>query len=257
MLGQRATRQMRHDEHGKRQPSVLNRVSFADQAFGYLHHQIACGAYGEGERLPSEAELCTIFGISRPVVREALKRLRDEGLVESIRGAGTFVKRHRAAPTTGAMVDGRLRELLMKLEFRKVVEPACAKLAAQRRTDADLLLMKSALDEFEETVVKAGKVGRHLDFRFHLAIATATGNHRFAEAISAIEYDTGSAIELARFLARYNRMERSMAVWEEHQSIYLAIERNDDAEAYRLMSAHLDEACTEVMRLRSTQTQSK
>jgi GntR family transcriptional regulator, transcriptional repressor for pyruvate dehydrogenase complex len=230
--------------------AVLNRTSYADQAYVYLFHQITIGAYAEGEALPSEKELCTLFGISRPVVRKALDRLREDDLIESRRGSGSFVKRRRRVQAAETFTDGRLREILMNLEFRKVIEPQAAYFAAQRRSDADLAMIKAAVDEFEAYSVKAGKVGRHLDFKFHHAVATASGNHRFVEAISAVEYDIDNAVNLVRYLARLDHLERARMVWKEHLGMYEAIERQDAEEARRLMADHLEQARIRMMQHR-------
>ena len=232
---------------GERGGAMLNRTSYADQAYAYLFHQITIGAYGEGEQLPSEADLCDLFGISRPVVRRALEKLREDGLIESRRGSGSFVRRRRREQPSGGFTDGRLREILMNLEFRKVIEPTAAYFAAQRRSDADLAMIKSAVDEFEAYSVKEGKVGRHLDFKFHHAVAMASGNHRFVEAISAVEYDVDNAVNLVRYMARFDHLERARMVWQEHLGMYKAIERQDAEEARRLMAEHLEHARVRMM----------
>ena len=71
--------------------------------------------------------------------------------------------------------------------------------------------------------MKGGRAGRHLDFKFHHAVATASGNHRFVEAISAVEYDIDIAANLARYLARHDHLDRAQKVWAEHKGIYDAI----------------------------------
>ena len=230
--------------------AMLNRTSYAEQAYAYLFHQITIGAYAEGEPLPSENELCALFGISRPVVRKALERLREDDLIESRRGSGSFVKRRRRLPPSDTFSDGRLREILMNLEFRKVIKPEAAYFAAQRRSEADLALIRAAVDEFEAYSVRDGKVGRHLDFKFHHAVAMASGNHRFVEAISAVEYDVDNAVNLARYLVRFDHLERARMVWQEHLGMYEAIARNDAEEARRLMSDHLEQARIRMMQHR-------
>ncbi len=234
--------------------SPLNRTSYADQAYAYLFHQITSGVYAEGEALPSENELCALFGISRPVIRKALEKLREDDLIESRRGAGSFVKPRVRVSAKDDVTAGRLRELLMNLEFRKVIEPESAFLAAQRRTDADLAIIKAAVDEFEDYCVRQGKVGRHLDFKFHHAVATASGNRRFVEAIAAVEYDVDNAVNLARYLGRFDHLERSKKVWKEHLGMYEAIERQDAEQARRLMADHLEQAR---LRMMSPQTSAK
>jgi DNA-binding FadR family transcriptional regulator len=83
-----------------------------------------------------------------------------------------------------------------------------------------------------------GQVGRHLDIKFHHAVATASGNHRFVEAISAVEYD----IDIAANLARYDHLERAQKVWAEHKGIYEAIAAQYAEKARELMADHLEQA---------------
>jgi GntR family transcriptional repressor for pyruvate dehydrogenase complex len=223
-------------------PAAVIRASYADQAYSHLFHQITSGEFAEGDLLPSEHELTAMFGISRPVVRQALKLLRQDDLIESRQGFGSIVKHRYKVPAAEGFSDSRMREILMNLEFRKVIEPQSAYIAAQRRSDADLAAIKLAVDEFKIFAVKVDKVAHHLDFKFHHRVATASGNHRFVEAISAVEYDIDKAVNLARYLARYDHLERARFVWTEHLGIYNAILQQDAELARELMSNHLDQA---------------
>lgn len=105
---------------------AVRRTRYAEQAYTYLFHKIITGEFKPGEMLPSENELCAVFGISRPVVRQALQRLRSDGLIESRRGSGSFVQQRRPVDVSDAYAAGKLRELLQNLEFRSVVEPKSA-----------------------------------------------------------------------------------------------------------------------------------
>ena len=69
----------------------------AEQLYTQIYKQIEAGQYPVNSKLPSEAELCEVFGVSRPVVREALSRLHTDGVVETQRGAGSFVRLRRDA----------------------------------------------------------------------------------------------------------------------------------------------------------------
>ena len=106
------------------------RTRFADQAYAHLFHKIVTGEFKEGEMLPSENELGAPFEISRPVVRQALQRLRSDGLIASRRGSGSFVQPRRPVDVSSADAAGKLRELLENLEFRTVIEPQAAFFAA-------------------------------------------------------------------------------------------------------------------------------
>ena len=221
---------------------TVSRTRFADQAYTSLFHKIITGEFEEGATLPSENELCALFGISRPVVREALQRLREDGLIESRRGSGSFVRQRQPRKVSKLFTAGKLRELLENLEFRSILEPKIAYFAAERRTKTDLAAMHAAVDEFEQVAVLGGGVGHHLDFAFHLAVATAAGNPRFVDAIRMVEYDIDHGVNLVRYLVRFDHLERTRSVHAEHSLILAAIENQDGGEASKLMGEHVEQA---------------
>lgn len=205
-----------------------------------LSGRIRDGSLRPGDKLPTESEIMLAFGVSRTVVREALSKLQASDLVETRHGVGTFVLQPRA----GGMLrldPGEIAtavDVLSVLELRISLETESAWLAASRRTEEQLLVMRQALDEFERNVGVAGDTVAP-DFRFHLQIAQATGNPYFADImthlgatviprtrISAIRnLDRGSA-----YLSRVNR---------EHEEIYAAIARRDPDSARAAMRIHL------------------
>lgn len=102
-----------------------------------LRRSIHLGHFGAGDRLPPERELARQLGVSRTTVREAVRVLEGEGLVEIKRGSagGISVRPQSPAP---AELRRRLREFEEIIEFRLAVEPMAARLAAQRRTRSDI-----------------------------------------------------------------------------------------------------------------------
>src|ERR1700691_1042942 len=114
-----------------------------------LVHAITSGRYEKGARLPSEPELATAFAVSRPVVRQALDRLRRDGLVKSLRGSGNYVVgideliAARLLSASGSLLQTQL--MLDDLEFRLVIEPESAFFAARRRGLADMDRIEMAL----------------------------------------------------------------------------------------------------------------
>jgi DNA-binding FadR family transcriptional regulator len=229
---------------------LLKRPRFADQAYTILFHKVVTGEFKEGEMLPSENDLCAAFGMSRPVVREALHRLRIDGLIESRRGSGSFVQNRPPAKGSKLHTEGKLEELLKNLEFRSVIEPTAAFLAAQRRTAADLGNMRAAIDEFEQVAIVQGNVGHHLDFRFHQAVAMATGNKRFVDAIQLVEYDIDHGVNLVRYLAHFDHLERTRSVHAEHSRILAAIRQREPEAARKAMHDHLQLARVRMMKVR-------
>lgn len=220
---------------------AASRSRLSEHAYNVLLQKIFSGELREGDPLPSEGELAILFEVSRPVVREALKRLRDLGVVISRRGAGSFVqKRPQQAISSGEAVRTQ-REMLANLEFRVAIEPNAAALAAERRTDADLLSIAEAIDRFGRAALEGSPIA-HLDFRFHLAVATASANRRFVDAIRTVEMDISHGVNLARFLSSFNQLERSRSVVADHTRILQAIRQRRPEEARRSMRAHLENA---------------
>jgi DNA-binding FadR family transcriptional regulator len=194
-----------------------------------------------GEKLPTESEIMQAFGVSRTVVREALSRLQAAQLVETRHGIGTFVLEPQGGQGFG-IEPGDVAtavDVMAVLELRISLETESAGLAAQRRSEAQLGEMRAALDAFEAS---AGGKGDAIspDFRFHLAIANATGNRYFADIMghlgagviprARINSPRIAKEDLPQYLRRVNR---------EHEEIYSAIARRDAESARAAMRIHL------------------
>ena len=118
----------------------LPRLALFEALASDLEEWILSGRLESGAKLPSEETLAGRFGVSRPVVREALARLRERGLIETVNGSGTFVK----PPDAGHLTDAFLRHLRVgsrasiakAYEARIAIEAATARLAAERATRA-------------------------------------------------------------------------------------------------------------------------
>lgn len=217
------------------------RGRLADHAYNVLLHKIITGEFSEGDPLPSESGLCALFEMSRPVVREALKRLREQGVIVSRRGARSFVQKSQLEETSSAQVARRQQGMLDNLEFRGAIEPQAAALAAERRLDSDLDAIQEAIDRYARAALE-GSPAAHLDFRFHLAVASASRNRRFVDAIGAVEQDISHGVNLSRFLSRFAHLERSRSVLADHTRILAAIRQRRPEEARRAMRAHLENA---------------
>ncbi|MFE5581169.1 FadR/GntR family transcriptional regulator [Kitasatospora sp. NPDC056531] len=116
----------------------------AEQAAARIEEQIRAGEWPVGGKLPGEVALAKELGVGRSTVREALRTLAAAGMVQSRQGSGVFVTSDR--PTAGDWAT-RLRaaELAHVYEVRTMVEVQAARLAAERRTDADLVTVDAAL----------------------------------------------------------------------------------------------------------------
>ncbi len=196
----------------------------------------------EGARLPAEIELASQFGVSRPTVRETLARLRDEGLIASRRGSGSYVQRR---PTPVAAPAGpsyraidSVEQIKQSYEFRKAVEGEAAFLAAGAHTDALIADVAKAVARLDAAVVERA-VGVEADFRFHLSVAAASGNSWFVATLQAMRAQIEVTIDIARTLSLSKSADHLQAVQDEHVAIYEAIRRRDPGAAREAMREHL------------------
>jgi DNA-binding FadR family transcriptional regulator len=193
-----------------------------------LQEQIASGEYKPNERLPSESELCKAFGVSRPVIREALMSLQALGLTTSQAGIGTFVvsDRVRAPLLLGRYSPADVREV------RRYIEIPAARLAAARRTDRDIGEIAAIMARMDDAENPARR--NQLDASFHIAIARSSGNPLIVKLVE----DLRSVLEehsLAVARAPYRRRAAS----DEHRAIYDGIVDRDPEAAAAAMEAHL------------------
>ncbi|KAK51068.1 FCD domain protein [Bordetella bronchiseptica MBORD675] len=217
------------------------RVRLADQLYGQIFDQIASGRLNVGDKLPSEHEICEKFGVSRPVVREALLRLRADGLVTAHQGLGTFVS-HQPAPRLKTFSDVQnVGAYLRAQEVRVALEGDAARLAALRRTDEQLHKIGEAHAAFVEEL-EHGRVSPEADLAFHASIAEASGNDFYLGVLETIHESISGFMRLTLSLTRTGSRQRAQRVADEHAAILGAI-REQDAERARIaMQFHLGQA---------------
>src|ERR1700712_1858267 len=172
------------------------RERLGDQLYGQILEQIVSGALNEGDKLPSENQICQSFQVSRPTVREALMRLHADGLVTTRQGSGTFVLKRPSDHLTRLAKVSDIAGMLRCLEVRIALEGQAAALAARRRTPNQMDRISEALTalqvSFEGTAVPA-----RADFEFHLAVAQASGNALFADLLEMLNETIQHAMTVA------------------------------------------------------------
>ncbi|EFL36611.1 transcriptional regulator [Streptomyces viridochromogenes DSM 40736] len=218
---------------------VSGPVRLADQVAATLSEEIESGRLAEGDRLPTEVELVRQLGVSRTVVREALSRLRNAGLIEPRQGIGVFVLPRRARPLDLEAADTRAK-VVQIAELRRAIEGEAAHLAATRATAGDLARMREALDAIDSAVA-AGGDGVDEDLAFHRSIAESTGN---TVMVSTLRY-LGEVLRSGIRVTRANEARRNdfiEAVREEHHAILAAIEARDAEAARRAARRHMNHA---------------
>ncbi|CAH2804641.1 MAG: Transcriptional regulator, GntR family [uncultured Paraburkholderia sp.] len=205
--------------------------ALSDTVAQQLLKQIDKGTFERGGKLPTEAVLAQQFGVSRTVIREAISRLKNEGVVEPRQGSGVFVAAHGAVRPlridyAEAVEPGSVVQILA---LRRVIEAEVASEAAMRRTDADMVAIDAALAKIDEAVAEGEGEGEDdvtEDVAFHRAIAAATGNPYFLKTLTFLN----QYLEAGTVVTRRNealREDFSRQVREEHAAIAAAIRAGD------------------------------
>jgi DNA-binding FadR family transcriptional regulator len=203
-----------------------------------ISREIAQGRLKPGDQLPTEQVLATTFGVSRNVVREAIARLRSEGLVWSQQGRGAFVAEATNATVLPidheAMRTGDAFEALF--EMRCILEVQAAGLAAARRLTEDLERMRETMATMG--IVPYGSVQwLKSDIGFHVAIANATRNAYMFQFLGVVSERIRESILAAGNKAPSEEM--AQVTLAEHGRILAAIEEGAPRRAKEAMRVHL------------------
>lgn len=222
------------------------RGTLTDKVTEELMRAIGAGEYPLESRLPSEKELAERFGVSRTVVREAVSRLKSDGLVESHQGKGAFV-RHGATRVPfrlGNDAASSVRSVLHIIELRRGLEAEAAALAAARRSAAQLAEIRRAMKELRRCSA-AGEDGVGADTAFHRAVARATGNPHYLALWDFIGQFLQDATRLTRaYEARHPPLVEQ--VHREHEEMAKAIARRDPEAARAAARRHLEMVATRI-----------
>ncbi|ONK15288.1 FCD domain-containing protein [Streptomyces sp. MP131-18] len=166
------------------------RSALADQVIGQLRHEITSGAWQVGSRIPTEPELVEQLGVARNTVREAIRALAHNGLLDIRQGSGTYVV--ATSELAGVMhrrfADADPRDVA---EMRSTLEAAAARLAARRRTEQELRQLDVLLGR-REAAWATGRVEQFVeaDATFHMAVVKASRN----EVLTALYADLGTVV---------------------------------------------------------------
>lgn len=201
---------------------------------------IRLGVYPRGSTLPPERELATRMHVSRATLREAMAALREAGLVETTRGrgGGTVVTLRPRLPTArkAARISPATRsDWLDALEYRRIVEPGAAQLAAEIDLDG---ARRTQLELAHADVAAAARPAAHrqADSRFHLTVAALTGSPRVIEAVTSVQST------LHEMLLAIPVLDTNIAHSDrQHAAVVRAILANSPDRARRAMEEHCDD----------------
>lgn len=209
----------------------------ASQVADHLIEFIRQGTGVDLQQLPAERQLAEQMGVSRPVVREAIKRLEMQGLLEVRHGRSVKVvdQLHRPVSTSLSLLIPDVTERLRQLqETRIVIEPESARLAAERASEESIGKLRSLQDAL--MAAESNDEAIEIDLQFHRAMAEASGNlmfRLFLDSLADISRESRR-----RTIGRVGKQ----AATEHHEQVVRAVERRRPQAAAKAMRHHIEMA---------------
>lgn len=221
----------------------IRKATVVERLVAEVRGQITSGSLVAGEPLPPQEKLAAEFGVSRPLLREALAELRNEGFIETVSGRGTFVRR----PSESDLAQAFSRHLLLAgaelgpttddlYEARQAIELVAAELAATRATEDSVATLRRLLEGMRESRDDAAAYTA-ADVGFHVSVARATMNPLLPTLLAPIVTMIVKGMFETHGLT--DAVDLGIAA---HGRVLAAIERGDAASARRAMAAHLHES---------------
>ena len=224
----------------------MGQERLTDRAYTAIVEIINADDLSVGDRLPSEARLAEMFGMSRTIVREALARLASDGITEPRRGAGSFVKSRPSDRMLAFMPVAELPATLGTYEVRFVLEAEAARLAAVRRSGEEMAAIDEALEALR-TALLSDAPAHDEDMELHRRIVAATANPAFAAAFDALVAEVEKVMRAGVDISRSRPPEVIGAMMREHETIVDAVRAQDADGAALAMRWHLSEGRKRLM----------
>lgn len=218
---------------------VARQPRLSDKVAGMLLEAIATRGLAPGDRLPSERELGEQFGVSRTVIREAIRALAAKGVIEARSGSGLRIAQVRAATVSesiGLFLRSSRFDYSKIHEVRKSLEVDVAGLAAARATADEIEDLRANLKETTASVSDGERVAI-LDVQFHRMLAEASHNELYVVVLDAIGE---ILLEIRRSIQRLPG--RPQAAVRAHRKILKGLVAHDSEQARSAMAEHLDES---------------
>jgi len=213
----------------------------SEEIVDQIKQLISKGELKPGDRIPSERELATMLGVSRPSVREAIMVLEAMGFLESRQGGGTYVKaltESSIMDPLAKLVEKRDPELLRALaEVRMGLESWSAYLAAQRATERDVAELRRLYYVMEKQAARGGW-DPEVDAEFHYAITAASHNSLQMHVLDSVHSLFNATIQVA-LMEFYQQKGHIQLLLNHHRSIMEAIEAHEPEKARQKMMEHL------------------
>ncbi len=220
----------------------INRGTLADQVTDRLLEYIEAQHLRPGDLLPSETCLVNSFGVSRPVIREALKSLEGKGVIEIVNGKGALIRPIDSDPLRlffRRAMQMETSTMLELMEVRKGLEVQSAILAAQRRNEKDLAAIRRVLCAMRENMNDLDAYTR-LDVEFHLCIAAASHNTMMVSLVETIRDALRNTI-IAGLKSRGPALHLE-SIQQTHELLFQTLVDGNIQAANDAMLRHFDEA---------------
>lgn len=173
-------------------PNLKVTRNLSDKVYDYLEEQILSGALDVGARLPTEPEMSQGFGVSRTVIREAIQKLKAQGLVVSKVGSGSYVASDPTAQIKKvfshfSQIYANKRIILDYVRLRTVVEIECISFVARQQDPVCLAALEAIVEKMGDPKMSRLEDFNNLDMEFHLVMAEATGNIMFQAILEPLK----------------------------------------------------------------------
>ncbi|MDG3010333.1 FadR family transcriptional regulator [Rhodococcus sp. D2-41] len=219
----------------------LRRSPLAEQAAEVLAVRVTSGVWTVGEKLPGETTLATELGVGRSTIREAIRTLVGKGMLQSRQGAGVFVSSAAPAADADALLAAvQSAAILHVIEVRNALEIEAARMAAERRTPADVRRMRDALRRRSSAALGDDEEFVDADVDLHRAVVAAAHNPVLAELFDVFRPRLRQAMLDLLTLRDLRRAEPDHGAGE-HLELVEAIAAGDGALAERVSRDHLEQ----------------
>ena len=214
---------------------AVKRTKLHEQIVNQIQALIDKGRLKHGDQLPPERELATIFKVSRHSLREAIRILEHKKVLKSRPGSGTYIILEEASVVVEFLATAINREkntLAEIFQFRELLEPQIAALAARNATPADHEVLKDILERQQDEADQ--DLSQGLDQDFHLALARATGNAVLLQIVELL----GHIFSKSRHAESRSAHRQRLSI-QGHRKIVEAVKNAAPKAARDLMTAHL------------------
>lgn len=213
-----------------------NNVNLSHKVSNRIKHLIKNEKYKPRDKLPNETQLADLFGVSRPTIREAVKLLASQNIIEIVVGKGTFVTQNPGISNDPLgldfVVDKNLT--LSLIEARQIIEPSVARLAAERANQKDIKKIGHIINNMKD-ITNQHHAWVEAELEFHRSIAKATQNSVIMRLVPIIQ----EAILKTFQYAPPSNVDHKQAFLE-HTEIYAMIKDKCPQKAFQSMSNHMN-----------------